>query len=333
MAIKVGINGFGRIGRLVLRIGWEDPEIEFVAINDITTPATLAHLLKYDTTHGIWDHDIKASDDSITIDGVDVPIYAIRTPGDIPWSAHSADIIVEATGLFRAREQAYKHISAGAKKVLISAPGKDIDGAFIIGVNEKDYDKEMHEIISIGSCTTNGLVPVIKVLMDNFGVLNGLMTTIHAYTNDQRILDLPHKDLRRTRTAAANIIPTSTGAYKMAQVLYPELKGKFYGIAVRVPVIDGSLIDLNIELSRDVTAEEINRAFKLASDGQLAGILEYCEDPIVSSDIVGNPHSTIFDSLSTSVIGEKGKFAKLLTWYDNEYGFSNRMVDMLRMMI
>ncbi len=260
-------------------------------------------------------------------------MYSIKNPAEIPWENHSVDIVAECTGLFRSREQANNHISAGAKKVLISAPGKNVDGTFIFGVNEHDYNPEMHDIISIGSCTTNALIPVVKVLMDNFGINNAIMTTVHAYTNDQRILDLPHpKDLRRARAAGMSIIPTTTGAFKMAQMLYPELKGKFYGIALRVPVPDASLVDLNVELKTQVTAENINRAFYKISDGPMAGILEYCKDPIVSTDIIGNPHSTIFDSLSTTVLGEKGTFAKILSWYDNEFGFSNRMIDMLRIM-
>ncbi|MCD6595447.1 type I glyceraldehyde-3-phosphate dehydrogenase [bacterium] len=332
MAKQVAINGFGRIGRLVFRIGWGDPELEFVAINDITTPEMLAHLLKYDSVHGIWDHDVGATENSIVVDDVEIPVYAIRNPGELPWNEHSVDIAVEATGLFRKRELASKHITAGAKKVLLSAPSNDCDGTFIIGVNEKDYDREMHKIISIGSCTTNALVPVVKVLMDNFGIKNAIMTTIHAYTNDQKILDLPHKDLRRARAAGMSIIPTTTGSYKTAQLIYPELKGKFYAISIRVPVPDASLVDLNVEIGREVTAEEINRAFAIAADNQMAGILQYCKDPLVSTDMIGNPHSSIFDSLFTTVLGNKGTFAKILSWYDNEFGFSNRMVDMLRIM-
>ncbi len=333
MAKRIAINGFGRIGRLVFRIGWGDPELEFVAINDITTPEMLAYLLKYDSVHGIWDHEVSHTDNSIIVDGVEIPVYAIKTPAEIPWGDHSVDIVVESTGLFRKREQAMQHLTAGAKKVLISAPSSDADGTFIIGVNEEDYDPQMHTIISIGSCTTNALVPLVKVLMDNFGIENALMTTVHAYTNDQRILDLPHKkDFRRARAAGMSIIPTTTGSYKTAQMIYPELKGKFYAISMRVPVPDASIVDLNVELKTEVTAEEINRAFKKAAETDLAGILQYVEDPIVSTDIIGNPHSSVFDALSTFVLGEKGRFAKILSWYDNEFGFSNRMVDMLKMM-
>ncbi len=331
---RVAINGFGRIGRLVFRIGWGDPQLEFVAINDITTPQTLAHLLKYDSVHGIWDHEVSATDNSIVVDGNEIPVYAIKTPADLPWREHDVDIVVESTGLFRKREQAAQHIAAGAKKVLISAPAKDvIDGTFIIGVNEKDYDKDSHQIISIGSCTTNCLVPVLKVLLDNFGIEEAMMTTVHAYTNDQRILDLPHRDLRRARAAAMSIIPTTTGAYKTSQLIFPEIKGRIYAIAIRVPVPDASLVDLNVKLKSEVTAEEINRAFRSAAEGPLAGILQYTEDPVVSTDIIGNPHSAVFDALSTTVLGERGTFAKILAWYDNEFGFSNRMVDMLRLMM
>ncbi len=333
MATRVAINGFGRIGRHVFRLGWEHPELEFLAINDITTPSVLAHLLKYDSTHGTWKHKVEATETAIIVDGKEVPVYAIKDPTQIPWNNHSIDIVLECTGVFTKREGAAKHLAAGVKKVLISAPSEDCDGTFVIGVNDKDYDKSMHDIISIGSCTTNALVPVIKVLRENFGVQRGMMTTVHAMTNDQRILDLPHKDLRRARTAAANIIPTSTGAHKMIPVLYPDLKGKFHGISLRVPVVDGSLVDLVVELSSEVTADEVNRAFRSASEGALAGVLEFSTDPLVSSDIVGNPHSSIFDSLSTKVLGERGSTVKLLSWYDNEMGFSNRMIDMLRMML
>ena len=333
MAKRIAINGFGRIGRLVFRVGWDDPELEFVAINDITTPQMLAHLLKYDSVHGIWNHDVSSTEKSIVVDDIEIPVYAIRDPGELPWNDHSIDVVVESTGLFRKRELASKHLSAGAKKVLISAPSNDCDGTFIFGVNEKDYDAEMQKIVSIGSCTTNALVPLVKVLMDNFGIKNAIMTTVHAYTNDQKILDLPHKkDFRRARAAGMSIIPTTTGSYKTAQMIYPELKGKFYAISIRVPVPDASIVDLNVEIGRDATAEEINRAFAKAADTDMAGILEYCTEPVVSTDIIGNPHSTVFDSLSTTVLGESGTFVKILSWYDNEFGFSNRMVDMLRIM-
>lgn len=334
MATRIAINGFGRIGRLVFRIGWKHPELEFVAINDITTPAMLAHLLKYDSVHGIWNHDITATDSGIVVDGREIPVYAIRTPEEIPWSKHDVDIVVESTGLFRKREQAGKHLLSGVKKVLISAPSPDADGTFVMGANDKDYDKEIHQIITIGSCTTNALVPVVKILWENFGIRRAIMTTIHAYTNDQKILDLPHKkDFRRARAAGMSIIPTTTGAYKVAQAMYPELKGNFYAISVRVPVPDGSMVDLNVELKTETTAEEINRAFKSAADGTLAGILQYSEEPLVSTDIIGNPHSAVFDALSTTVVGDRGTFAKIIAWYDNEFGFSNRMIDILRIML
>lgn len=334
MANRIAINGFGRIGRLVFRIGWEHPELEFVAINDITTPQMLAYLLKYDSVHGIWEHDVEANENGILVDGKEVPVYAVRTPEEIPWAKHDIDIVVEATGLFRTRELAAKHLASGVKKVLISAPSSDADGTFVMGVNDKEYDKEVHRVISIGSCTTNGLVPLVKVLWDSFGIKKAIMTTIHSYTNDQRILDLPHKkDFRRARAAGMSIIPTSTGAYKVAQAIYPELQGNFYAISVRVPTPDASMIDLNVDLKAETTADEINRAFKAAADGAMAGILQYCEDPVVSTDIIGNPHSTVFDALSTTVVGNKGTFAKIISWYDNEFGFSNRMVDVLRIML
>ena len=334
MSSRVAINGFGRIGRLVFRIGWGHPELEFVAINDITTPKMLAYLLKYDSVHGIWEHKVESTDNSIIVDGKEIPIYAIKSPEEIPWSKHNVDIVVESTGLFRKREQAAKHLASGVKKVLISAPSPDADGTFVMGVNDDEYDPEIHQIITIGSCTTNGLVPLVKVLWDNFGINRAIMTTIHSYTNDQRILDLPHKkDFRRARAAGMSMIPTSTGAYKVAQAIYPELQGNFYAISVRVPTPDASMIDLNIDLKTETTAEEINRAFKAAADGTMAGIVEYCEDPVVSTDIIGNPHSTVFDALSTTVVGNRGTFAKIISWYDNEFGFSNRMVDMLLKMI
>lgn len=332
MAKRIAINGFGRIGRLVMRIGWGSPELEFVAINDITTADINAYLLKYDSVHGVWNHDVKHTENAILVDGKNIPVFAEADPAKLPWKSLEVDIVVESTGKFTEREKAAKHIDAGAKKVFISAPGKNIDGTFIIGVNEKEYDPEQHHIISIGSCTTNALIPMVKVLRENFGIKQALMTTIHAYTNDQRILDMPHKDPRRARAAGLSMIPTSTGAAKTAGVIYPELVGKFHGISIRVPVFDGSCVDLNVQLSSEVTAEQINQAFKRASEGALAGILQYTEDPIVSIDVVGNPHSCVFDALSTNVIGGKGDFAKLIGWYDNEIGFSHRMIDILKIM-
>ena len=333
MATRIAINGFGRIGRMVFRIGWDNPQLEFVTINDITTPKTLAYLLKYDSVHGIWNHEIEYSDNSIIVDSREIPVFAERNPALLPWKKFDVDIVVESTGLFRQRMKAALHLDAGAKKVLISAPAIDPDGTFVIGVNEKDYDPEKHTIISIGSCTTNGLAPVTKILWDNFGIEKAFMTTIHAYTNDQKILDLPHKDLRRARAAGMSIIPTTTGAAKAISLVIPELKGRFDGMAIRVPTPDGSVIDLVANLSKEVTVDEINDVFKKASQNSMKGIIQYIEDPIVSIDIVGNSHSSIFDSLATMVMGKKSNMIKILTWYDNEYGFSNRMVDMLQIMM
>jgi glyceraldehyde 3-phosphate dehydrogenase len=329
MAIKIGINGFGRIGRLVFR-ATRNPNLKVVGINDITNAATLAHLLKYDSIHGKYPAEVGYDDNSLTVDGKKIPIMAERDPGNLPWSVLGADIVVESTGLFRDKESAAKHIAAGAKKVLISAPAKQPDGTFIIGVNDNKYDKSRHHIISIGSCTTNCLAPVVKVLLDSFGIEKGFMTTIHSFTNDQRILDLPHKDLRRARAASLSMIPTTTGAAKAISEVIPELKGKMDGCAIRIPTPNGSLVDLAVILEKDVTVEEINNAMKKAADGAMKGILEYTEDPIVSVDIIGNPHSSVFDSMQTAV---NGRFAKVFSWYDNEWGFSCRMVDMLEKML
>jgi glyceraldehyde 3-phosphate dehydrogenase len=333
VATRIAINGFGRIGRMVFRIGWDNPQLEFVTINDITTPKTLAYLLKYDSVHGIWNHEIEYSDNSIIVDSREIPVFAERNPALLPWKKFDVDIVVESTGLFRQRMKAALHLDAGAKKVLISAPAIDPDGTFVIGVNEKDYDPEKHTIISIGSCTTNGLAPVTKILWDNFGIEKAFMTTIHAYTNDQKILDLPHNDLSRARAAGMSIIPTTTGAAKAISLVIPELKGRFDGMAIRVPTPDGSVIDLVANLSKEVTVDEINDVFKKASRNSMKGIIQYIEDPIVSIDIVGNSHSSIFDSLATMVMGKKSNMIKILTWYDNEYGFSNRMIDMLQIMM
>ncbi len=328
--MKVGINGFGRIGRLVFRAA-KGTDIEFVGINDITDAKTLAHLLKYDSVHGRFQGEVSCSDNEIVVDGKAIPISAERDPAKLPWKALGADIVLECTGLFRSREAAGKHITAGAKKVLISAPAKGHDGTFIPGVNCRGYDKNKHHIISIGSCTTNCLAPVAKVLLDNFGIVKGFMTTIHSYTMDQRTLDAPHKDLRRARAAAVSMIPTTTGAAKAIAEVIPELKGKMDGCAIRVPTPDGSMVDLAVILEKETTAEEINAAMKkaAATDG-LARALEYCEDPIVSCDIVGNPHGSILDSGMTAA---QGNFAKVFSWYDNEWGFCNRMIDMMKIML
>ena len=327
MAIKVGINGFGRIGRNFFRACIDNPEIEIVGINDLTDAYTLAHLLKYDSVHGKFNGSVEAKENSIVVNGKEIEITAIKDPAQLPWKELGVDIVIESTGVFRDREGAGKHLHAGAKKVIISAPGKNPDFTVVLGVNEEQYNPEEHHIISNASCTTNCLAPVAKVLNDEFGIVKGYMVTVHAYTNDQRILDLPHKDLRRARAAAVNIIPTTTGAAKAVGEVLPELKGKLDGTARRVPVADGSLVDLTVILEKQVTEEEINNKMKEYAEGKMKGILEYTEDPIVSQDIVGNPHSSIFDALSTKVIG--GKFVHVSSWYDNEWGYSNRLKDLV----
>lgn len=329
MAIKVGINGFGRIGRLVFRAA-RNSKLEIVGINDITDAATLAHLLKYDSIHGIYPGEIGYDASNLIVDGKKIPVTAEKDPSKLPWGKLGAQVICESTGIMKDKNDAVKHITAGAKKVLISAPAKGHDGTFVLGVNDKDYDKSKHDVISIGSCTTNCLAPVAKVLLDNFGIEKGLMTTIHSYTNDQRILDLPHKDLRRARAAALSMIPTSTGAAKAISEVLPALKGKMDGIAIRVPTPDGSLVDLAVILSKETTKDDVNAAFKKAAEGPMKGVLQFCTEPIVSSDIVGNPHSSILDAELTSV---KGNFAKVFSWYDNEWGFSVRMREMLEKML
>jgi len=327
VALKVGINGFGRIGRLVFRAAMDNKKIDIIAVNDITDARTLAHLLKYDSVHGKLDDDVTAGDGVITVGKKSLKVLAERDPAKLPWADLGVDVVLECTGLFRKRAQAAAHQAAGAKRVLVSAPSGDADGVFVIGVNDDGYDKAKHEIISIGSCTTNCLAPVAKVLHDTFKIKHGFMTTIHAFTNDQRILDLPHKDLRRARAAAVSAIPTSTGAASAIGQVIPELKGRFDGFAIRIPTPDGSLVDLTAVVEKTATIESINAAMKQAATGPMNGILEYCEDPIVSVDIIGNPHSSIFDALSTKVID--GDLVKILSWYDNEWGFSCRMIEML----
>ncbi len=327
MSVKIGINGFGRIGRLVFRALSAKPGVEVVAVNDLTDDATLAHLLKYDSVHGQYGNEVKAVDGGISVDGRLVRVMSERDPGALPWGDLGVDVVVESTGLFTAREKAGLHLKSGARKVVISAPSKDADVTVVIGVNSDMYDPDKHQVISTASCTTNCLAPVAKVLNDRFGIEKGLMTTIHAFTNDQRILDLPHKDLRRARAAAVSIIPTTTGAAKAVALALPELQGKLTGMAVRVPIPDGSLVDLTATLNRNVTVEEVNAAMKEAAEGPLKGVLQYTEDPIVSIDIVGNPHSSIFDALSTMVI--EGNLVKVVSWYDNEWGYSNRLADMV----
>jgi glyceraldehyde 3-phosphate dehydrogenase len=330
MAIKVGINGFGRIGRLLFRAAVErNAKIDFVAVNDITDAKTLAHLLKYDSVHGRAPFPIEAEKDAIVVKGKRIRTLAIRDPAQLPWKDMGVYLAVESTGLFTDREKASLHLQAGAKKVLISAPAKNPDITVVMGVNNDKYDHEKHNIISNASCTTNCVAPVAKVLNDNFGVKVGLMNTTHAYTNDQRIQDLVHPDLRRARAAAINIIPTTTGAAVAATLALPELSGKMNGISLRVPVPDVSIVDLTCILEKSTTKEEINAAFKKAAAGPLKGILEYTEDPVVSSDFLHSTYSAIFDAQSTMVLG--GNFAKVLAWYDNEWGFSCRMVELIEL--
>ena len=328
MAVKVGINGFGRIGRLVARAAIGDPGIDIVAVNDLADASALAHLFKYDSVHGGFRGEVGSSDGSLIFDGKKITVLSERDPGKLPWKDMGVKIAIESTGLFTKRDAAQKHLDAGADKVIITAPATDPDITMVLGVNEDMYDKKEHKIISNASCTTNALVPVVKVLIDNFGVEKGFMTTIHAYTNDQVILDTCHKDLRRARAAAMSIIPTSTGAARATGLVIPEMKGKLDGVAMRVPTFDGSVVDLVAILSREVTKEEVNSAMMKAADtGRMKGILAYTEDPIVSMDVVGNSYSSIFDALSTMVMGS---FVKVVAWYDNEWGYSNRVVDLVK---
>jgi glyceraldehyde 3-phosphate dehydrogenase len=327
MAVKIAINGFGRIGRLVFRIAHRRNDVDVLAINDITDAKTLAHLLKYDSVHGKFPGQIETRGDVLVVDGREIRVLAERDPEKLPWKGMGVEIAVESTGIFRKKDQVAKHISAGAGKVLLSVPAKDeIDATIVLGVNDDDLKPE-HKIVSNASCTTNCLAPVAKVLHETFGIKYGLMTTIHAYTNDQKILDAPHSDLRRARAAAVSMIPTTTGAAKAVGKVIPSLKGRLNGMAVRVPTSDASMVDLVVELDKKVTAEDVNGAMKKYADGSMKGILEFCEDPIVSVDIVGNPHSSIFDSLATMSIGDN--MIKVISWYDNEIGYSNRMVDLL----
>jgi glyceraldehyde 3-phosphate dehydrogenase len=327
MALKVGINGFGRIGRNFFRAATgQKADIDFVAVNDLTSPATLAHLLKYDSIMGRFPGSVEAKEDALVVDGKSIKVLSERDPGALPWADLGVEVVIESTGFFLDRESAGKHLAGGAKKVIISAPAKEPDITLVLGVNDGDYNKDEHHIISNASCTTNCLAPVCKVLLDEFGIEKGFMTTVHAYTNDQRILDLPHKDLRRARAAAISLIPTTTGAAKAVSLVLPELKGRMDGMAMRAPTPDGSVVDLVAILGREVTKEEVNEAFKKYADtGAMKGILKYMEDPIVSIDIVGDPYSSIFDSQATMV---QGSMVKILSWYDNEWGYSNRLVDL-----
>ncbi len=334
MTVHVGVNGFGRIGRNFFRAARElarqghDSGVEVVAVNDLTDNRTLAHLLKYDSTFGRLDAEVGYDEGSITVDGTAIRATAERDPAKLAWGDLGVDIVIESTGRFTDRDNASLHLKAGARKVIISAPAKGEDVTIVMGVNDDTYDPASHDIISNASCTTNSVVPMAKILLDEFGIERGFMTTIHAYTNDQVILDFPHKDLRRARSAATNIIPTTTGAARAASLAIPQLKGKLDGISLRVPVEDGSLTDLAVMLGREVTVEEVNDAFKRAADGRLKGILSYSTDPIVSSDIVGDPHSCIFDAPLTQA---NGQLVKVFGWYDNEWGYSNRLVDLASM--
>ncbi|MEM2896959.1 MAG: type I glyceraldehyde-3-phosphate dehydrogenase [Candidatus Bathyarchaeia archaeon] len=328
--IKFGINGFGRIGRTLLRaaLKYKKTDAELVAVNDITDAKVLAHLLKYDSVHGKLEFDVKYESDYIIIDEKRIKVLSKPTPKEIPWKELGVELVIESTGMFTDRESARKHLEAGARKVIISAPAKNPDITIVPGINDKDYDNSRHHIISLASCTTNCIVPLVKVLNDRFGIERGLITTAHAYTNDQRILDLPHRDLRRARAAALSIIPTTTGAAIATTEVIPELKGRLDAIALRVPVPNVSIVDLVAELKKDTSAEEVNEAFEEASKSWLKGILAYSEEPLVSVDYMGNPHSAIVDGLSTIVVGNK--MVKVLAWYDNEWGYSCRLLDMIQ---
>jgi len=325
MAIRVAVNGFGRIGRMTFRAGLDKEGIDFVAINDLTDPATLAHLLKYDSVHGKLEQEVSHTDNSLIVGGKEIQIYSERDPGKLPWGDLRVDMVMECTGLFRERDKAAAHLEAGAKKVIISAPAKGPDITIVMGVNHNDYDPQRHHVVSNASCTTNCLAPVCKVLLDRFGIKKGLMTTTHSYTGDQRLLDFPHRDLRRARAAALSMIPTTTGAAKAVSLVLPQLEGKLSGMAIRVPTPNVSVVDLVAQLDREVTVDEVNGALKEASETYLKGILDYCDEPLVSSDFNGTTVSSIVDALSTMAIGD---MVKVLAWYDNEFGYSNRMVDL-----
>ncbi len=330
MPIRVAINGFGRIGRNVLRQAMQSgaADLEFVAVNDLTDNATLAHLLRYDSVHGRYPGTVALSEDGLLVDGKDIKVFSERDPAALPWGELEVDVVVESTGIFRARDQAAKHLEAGAKKVIISAPAKNEDVTIVLGVNQDAYDPENHHVISNASCTTNCLAPVAKVLMDSFGFERGLMTTVHAYTNDQALLDVPHSDMRRARAAALSMIPTTTGAARATSLVIPELKGKLDGMAIRVPTPNVSVVDLVAELGRDVTADEVNEAFRAAAGGDLEGVLAVSDEPLVSIDFTGNSASSIVDGQSTAVM--EGRMVKVLSWYDNEWGYSSRVVDLVR---
>lgn len=328
MSIKVGINGFGRIGRNILRIGVGRKDIEFVGINDISDSKTLAHLFKYDSIFGPYEGDVKSENGHIIVDGNAIRVFAERDPKNIPWGDVKADLVAEASGVFRTKEQASLHLGETVKKVVITAPAKgEVDFTTVLGTNQNLYDNEKHHIISNASCTTNCFAMIVKVLHESFGIVRGEMTTIHSYTNDQRILDAPHKDLRRARAAALSIIPTDTGAGRAIPIIFPELKGKLSAVALRVPTADVSVVDFTCEVKKNTTAEEVNEKFKEAASGELKGYLRYTDEELVSSDFIGDPHSAIFDSALTSVV--EGNLVKVIGWYDNEYGYSSRVVDLI----
>jgi glyceraldehyde 3-phosphate dehydrogenase len=331
MALRVAINGFGRIGRMVLRNALREKNIQIVAINDLSEPKILAHLFKYDSVHGAFSGKVETGDGQMIVNGTPVKIFAVKNPDELPWKSESIDVVLEATGHFTARDQAALHLKAGAGKVIISAPATDPDITIVMGVNDSMYDPERHFIISNASCTTNCLAPVVKVLHENFGIEKGLVTTVHSYTNDQRILDLPHKDLRRARAAALSMIPTATGAARAISLVLPELKGKLDGMAIRVPTPNVSAVDLVASLSKNTDAEKINASLKKASRGSLKGILDVTDEPLVSIDFNGNPHSSIVDGQSTKVL--EGNLVKIISWYDNETGFSRRLLDLMRLVM
>ena len=331
MALKVGINGFGRIGRLYVRaVAKGGADLDIVAINDLMDGATMRHLFKYDSVHGVWPGEVEFADGALVVDGKPIKVMSVTGPSKLPWKALGVDVVVESTGRFTKRDAAAAHLAAGAKKVVISAPAGDADVTIVLGVNDAMYDKAKHDVISNASCTTNCLAPMVKVLDDEFGVEKGFMNTIHSYTNDQKILDFPHKDLRRARAGALSIIPTTTGAARAVGLVLPHLKGKLDGFSLRVPTPDGSCTDLTVEVKRDVTADEVNAALKRAASGPMKGILEFCEDPIVSHDVVGNPASSIIDAALTMA---NGRLVKVVSWYDNEWGYTCRLVDLTTLVL
>ena len=335
--IKIGINGFGRIGRNVFRAALENSglgkDFDIVAVNDIAPIDSLAYMLKWDSIYGKLDKAVNVEGTAINVGGRKLEITQVKDPAEIPWKKFGAEVVIESTGLFTEKEKAAKHLTAGARKVLISAPGKDVDITLVLGVNFEMYDKAKHNVVSMASCTTGSLAPPAKVINDKFGIEKGMMTTIHAYTGDQKLIDMPHNDFRRGRAASLSIIPTSTGAAKAIGEVIPALKGKMNGFALRVPTPCGSITDLSFTTKQEVTAEELNKALKDAAEGKMKGIMEYCTEPIVSTDIIGNPHSAVIDSLSTMVVGGKGNFAKILSWYDNEWGYSNRVVELAQKLL